>query len=281
MKKVTKYVVAGLCGAALVAGCLVVTGCGSTSSNTNSSEQKAEETSSDATADTAANYTLVSDGKLTIGVSPDYPPFENLEDGEYVGYDIALGKAVAEKLGLEATYSTIQFDGIIPAIVSGGQVDCGISGFSVTPKREKQVDFTDAYYTDDQSICANKDGKVASEEDLNKEGVVIAVQTGTTGEDYAKENYPKATVKGFGNSTDAFAALQAGKADAVMTNKCVVESMLESYTDAQIIKSVATGEEYAIAVSKDNPELTAAMNKAIEELQSDGTIDKLQAEYLG
>lgn len=275
MKKITKYIVTGICGAALVAGCLVVAGCGG------SSNSQSGDSSSTQSSEAAANYTLVEDGKLIIGTSPDYPPFENLEDGEYVGFDIALGKAVAEKLGLEASFTTIQFDGIIPAIVSGGQVDVGISGFSVDPEREKQVDFTDAYYTDDQSICAMKDSKIQSEEDLNKEGVVIAVQTGTTGEDYAKENYPKATVKGFGNSTDAFAAMQSGKADAVMTNKAVVESMLTSYTDAQVIKSIATGEEYAIAVSKDNPELTKAINEAIEEMQSNGEIETMEADYLG
>lgn len=275
MKKITKYIVTGICGAALVAGCLVVAGCGG------SSNSQSGDSSSTPSSEAAANYTLVEDGKLIIGTSPDYPPFENLEDGEYVGFDIALGKAVAEKLGLEASFTTIQFDGIIPAIVSGGQVDVGISGFSVDPEREKQVDFTDAYYTDDQSICAMKDSKIQSEEDLNKEGVVIAVQTGTTGEDYAKENYPKATVKGFGNSTDAFAAMQSGKADAVMTNKAVVESMLTSYTDAQVIKSIATGEEYAIAVSKDNPELTKAINEAIEEMQSNGEIETMEADYLG
>ncbi len=271
MKKLAKYLVAGACGVALIAGCLAVAGCGSSSSEESDSQESATE----------ASYTLVTDGKLTIGTSPDYPPFENLEDGEYVGFDIALGKAVAEKLGLEAEFTTIQFDGIIPAIVSGGQVDVGISGFSVDPEREKQVDFTDSYYTDDQSICAMKDSKIQSEDDLNKAGVVIAVQTGTTGEDYAKENYPKATVKGFGNSTDAFAAMQAGKADAVMTNKAVVEKMLTSYTDAQIIKSIATGEEYAIAVSKDNPDLTSAINAALDEMKSNGEIETMEADYLG
>lgn len=123
-------------------------------------------------------------------------------------------------------------------------------------------------------------GKITSDKALNKSGIVIAAQSGTTGEDYAKENYPKATVKGYGNSTDAFAAMQAGKADAVITNKAVVESMLEAYSDAKVLKSVATGEDYAIAVSKDNPELTAAINSALAELKSDGTLDKLQNEYL-
>ena len=269
MKKFAKALIAGACGVALVAGCLGIVGCGGNDANSGN------DTKSD-----AANYTLVNEGKLTFGTSPDYPPFENLVKGEYVGYDIALGQAVAEKLGLEAEYQTIQFDGILPAVQSGGQIDAGIAGISVDPKRAKQADFSDSYYTDDQAICANKDGKVKDEKSLNKSGVVIAVQTGTTGESYAKENYPKATVKGFGNSTDAFAALQAGKADAVMTNKAVVERMLKSYEDAQVIKAVATGEEYSIAVSKDNPELLAAINKALEELKADGTIDKLQNEYL-
>lgn len=267
MKKFTKYIMAGVCTVALAAGCLAVAGCGGSNSQ------------SQGNSSTEAKYTLIKDGTLTIGTSPDFPPFENLEKGEMVGFDIALGDAIADKLGLQAEDVSLQFDTIIPSLVSGGKCDVGISGLSVDPDREKQVDFTDSYYTDDQAIAV-MGGKITSDKALNKSGIVIAAQSGTTGEDYAKENYPKATVKGYGNSTDAFAAMQAGKADAVITNKAVVESMLEAYSDAKVLKSVATGEDYAIAVSKDNPELTAAINNALAELKSDGTLDKLQNEYL-
>lgn len=270
MKRIAKYLIAGACGVALVAGCLGLAGCGGSSNSTSSDSNKA-----------AADYTLVKDGTLTIGTSPDFPPFENLEDGKPVGFDIALGEAIAQNLGLEFETATIQFDGIIPALVAGGQCDVGLSGLSVDPEREKQVDFTESYYIDDQAIAVLKDGKIASDKDLNAKDIVIAVQTGTTGEDFAKENYSKATVKGYGNSTDAFAAMEAGKADAVITNKAVVESSLSAYADAEVLKTFATGEEYAIAVSKDNPKLTEAINGAIEALKADGTIDKLQAEYLG
>ena len=85
----------------------------------------------------AASYTLVKEGTLTVGTSPDYPPFENLDNGEYVGFDIDLAKAVADELGLECEFKTLQFDGIIPAVASGGQCDVGVSGFSVDPKRAK------------------------------------------------------------------------------------------------------------------------------------------------
>lgn len=280
-KNLVRYVLAAVAVFVLAIGCLGVAGCGSSASDGQSDAAGEAES---ATADQAA-YTLLTDGVLTVATSPDYPPFENLVDGEIVGYDIALIGAVADKLGLDLELVSIQFDGIIPAVVAGGQCDVGISGFSYDPERAEQVDFTDSYYIDDQAIAVMDDSGIASnnvDDMLNDPDVTIAVQTGTTGEDFAKENYPDATIKGYGNSTDAFAAMQAGKADAVITNKAVVESMLkEAYTDASVVKAVATGEEYGIVVNKDNAALTEAINAALAELEADGTVDEIAAEYLG
>ena len=228
---------------------------------------------------------LVKEGKLLIATSPDFPPFENLENGEMVGLDIEIGKAVAEKLGLEPEFVSLQFDSILTAVAAGTQADVGISGLTVDPERAKTVDFSDSYYVDDLSVAAMKNNADITadnaDEALNKEGVVIAVQSGSSGETYVKENYPKATVQPYGNSTDAFAALQSGQANAVCTNKAVVERMLaNAYTDAQVVKSIATGEEYAVAIAQENKALTAAINKALEELQADGTIDALVAKYM-
>ena len=232
-----------------------------------------------------ASYTLVSEGKLTIATSPDYPPFENLEGDEAVGLDIDIAQAIADELGLELEVKSLQFDGILTAIAAGGQADIGISGITVDPDRAKQVDFTETYYIDDQAIAAMKGGTVNKDnaaEELNKEGVVIAVQSGTSGEAYCQENFPNATVQPYGNSTDAFAAMRAGQADYVCTNYAVVSKMLaDAYQDAEIVLPVATGEEYAIAVSKDNPALLEAVNAAIEKLKADGTIDDLTNKWLG
>ena len=116
---------------------------------------------------------------------------------------------------------------------------------------------------------------------LNAETCTIAVQSGTTGESYVQENYPKAKVQAYGNSTDAFAAMQSGQANAVCTNKAVVEKMIsDAYKDAQVVKAIATGEEYAIVISKDNAALTTAVNGALAELTADGTIEKLVQQYL-
>lgn len=275
--KAKKYIV--LAALAVMVAALALVGC--TSSSPSSAESSSAESSSAAATE---DMTLLTEGKLTVATSPDYPPFENMVDGEYVGLDMALIEAVAQEMGLEVEYKTLQFDGIIPAIAAGGQADVGISGFSVDPERAKEIDFTDSYYIDDQAIAVMNDSTITEDnagEELNKDGVIIAVQSGTTGEAYVQENYPNAKVQAYGNSTDAFAAMQSGQANAVCTNKAVVDAMLaDAYKDAKVVKAIATGEEYAIVVSKDNPALTAAINEALATLQANGTIDDLIAQYM-
>ena len=273
-----------LVAAGALAAALALVGCASGNSGSGSASGS-DSARASGSASASTEMKLVKEGKLLIATSPDFPPFENLENGEMVGLDIEIGKAVAEKLGLEPEFVSLQFDSILTAVAAGTQADVGISGLTVDPERAKTVDFSDSYYVDDLSVAVMKNNADITadnaDEALNKEGVVIAVQSGTSGETYVKENYPKATVQPYGNSTDAFAALQSGQANAVCTNKAVVERMLaNAYTDAQVVKSIATGEEYAVAVAQENKALTAAINKALEELQADGTIDALVAKYM-
>ena len=276
--KAKKYIV--LAALAVMVAALALVGCSSGSSSASASASAEASASSAASGD----MTLVTDGKLTIATSPDYPPFENLVDGEYVGLDIDIAKAIAAELGLEPEFKTLQFDAIIPAIAAGGQADMGISGFSVDPERAKEIDFSAPYYIDDQAIAVMKGGTITADnadKELNSKDVKIAVQSGTTGEAYVQENYPEATVQPYGNSTDAFAAMQSGQANAVCTNKAVVDSMLaDAYKDAEVVKSIATGEEYAIVVSQDNKALTDAVNAALTKLQGDGTINQLVEQHM-
>ena len=288
MKKTSKLIVLAAVGIMIAAlgifGCSSGSSSASASASASGSSASASAASASASASSAAatEIQLLQEGKLVIGTSPDYPPFENLENGEFVGLDMEIAKALGEKLGLEVEFKSLQFDAIIPAVAAGGQVDIGISGFTVDPDRAKEIDFSSTYYIDDQAIAAMKGGAITAEnadEALAK--ATIAVQSGTSGEAYIQENFPEATVQPYGNSTDAFAAMQAGQADAVCTNAAVVQKMLaDAYQDAQIVKSIATGEEYAIVISKDNPALTKAVNEALAELQADGTIDRLVQQYL-
>lgn len=279
--KMKKFGAVLACG--VLAASLGLVGCSGSTTGSSSAASSAASSASSSAADEATEVALLNDGKLTVITSPDYPPFENIENGELVGFEVDLGKAVAEEMGLEYNPVQMQFDTIIPAISAGGQGDVGFSGFSVDPDRAKEIDFTTSYYIDDQAVAVMKDSGITKDNaatDLNAEGVIIAVQTGTTGETYAQENFPNATIQGYGNSTDCFAAMQSGQATAVCTNLAVVNRMIETaYTDAEVVVEVATGEEYAAVVSQDNPALTKAINQAIQTLDANGTIKELQDKW--
>ena len=224
---------------------------------------------------------LVKDGTLTVLTNPEYEPFEYIEGDQIVGYDMDLAKLVADKLGLKLEIVNMDFDSLIPAVTSGNKGDIIFAGMSVTPERQKQVSFTEFYYVDNMSIAMPK-GAAFDKAALNNADQIIAVQRGTTGEDWAKENFPNAQISEFAGVADCFAAVQAGKANAVCTNTAVANQYISAtYTDFENKLTEATDEAYAAAVAQGNKALLDDVNKAIAELQKEGKLAELEAKWLG
>lgn len=258
------------------AGALALTGCGNSGAPADSA----------GSADASGSDTmqLVTDGTLTIGTSAEYEPFEYMDDGEYKGFDLELAQAIADDLGLELKIENVDFDTIVPGVASGTKYDMGIAAITATPEREKEVGFTDSYYMDDQAIVTMADNTEITGDNyadaLNVEGVKIAVQSGSTAEAFAKENFPNAELVPFKNATDCFAAVQSSQANALVTNRSVAAQLVAtSFSNEQVIKQISTGEEYAIAVNKDNTALLDALNDSIDKLTEDGTVDELMIKY--
>ena len=232
---------------------------------------------------------IVKRGKLNVGVKSDVPGF-GMQDlsGDYKGMEIDLAHKIAEAMGLKAddvncVAVTAKTRG---QLVDSGDIDMVIATFTITPDRLKTWNFSTPYYVDNQAVAVLNTNTALTEENaaeaLNSADITIAVQSGSTGADFAGENFPNAEIVTFPNFTDAFAAVQAGQADAVCGNLAVVDQMLSgAYTDQHTILTSATGEEYAIAVSKDNPELLDAINEAIATLDENGTLDELIAANMG
>ncbi len=241
--------------------------------------------SSSASADSSAQETteavLVNDGKLTVAASLDFPPFENLEGEEAVGFEVDLMKALAEQMGLEAEYlPSTKFDTIIPLISAGGKADVGVSGFTVTEDRKKEIDFTDVLIDSNQGVVVMPGSGFTNVDDLA--GKTIATQSGTTGYDWAVENIPDANVVPYDEMTAVFAALQGSQADAIVADLPVVQYYVKTaYTDMEIMAEIPTGEQYAIVVSKDNPGLTAQLNEALAALKANGTYDEIYNKWFG
>lgn len=232
----------------------------------------------------SSTYTLVEHGKLTVASDLATPPFEYVNDsGEDQGFTYELMGMIADELGLELNYLPAQkFDGIIPMVKQGVKTDVGACNITITDERKEEVDFTDPYIDSNQGVAVAKNTGYDTVDSLNAPGVKIAVQSGTTSEEWAIENLPQATTVNFDDWTAAFTAVMSGQCQAVVCDLPVEQWMVSnSFTGMEIIKEVPTGEQFGIAVSKDNPGLTQAINDALTKIKSSGAYDKLYEKWFG
>lgn len=254
-----------------------------------SSSNGSSSTPSSASADTStsanSSLNLVTEGKLTSVSDMANPPFSYYDTGskEPKGFEVDLMAAVAEEMGLESVWLTgTKFDTIIPLIKQGGKADVAITGMTITDERKKEIDFTDSYLDSNQAIVVSKTATVTTKDELDVAGKQICAQYGTTGGDWAQENLTKATYVPLDDFVQCFTGVSTGLYDAAVCDLPVSENMItNSYTDLQISQQIATGEQYGIAVSKDNPNLTKALNEALAAIKDDGTLDNLEITWFG
>jgi polar amino acid transport system substrate-binding protein len=223
---------------------------------------------------TAAPVTTVKEGILSVGSCLDYPPFESVEGGDEVGFDVDLSEEIATRLGLTVEWVRADFDTIFTAVASD-QFDMVAAASTITDEREEVVDFSDPYYNSRQSLVVNptKTPDIKTEADLG-EGHIVGVQKGTTGAAYAKENLVPQGVelKTFQAAPDAFRDLEAGNIAAVVNDE---PSSAEIIKDLKglvlVVANIDTDEHYGFAFSPNNPELRDAANGALAEIIADGT----------
>lgn len=211
-------------------------------------------------------------GEITMATSPDYPPFEFIDDkGNVAGLDIDLANAIAKEMGVKLTIQQMGFDGIITA-VKAGQVNMGVSGFTVTEERKKSIDFTDPYFTGGQVIVALKESNFKGPEDLN--GKVVGAQIGTTGEK-AANGIKGAQVKTFDDFLMAIQELKNKNIAAVVGDMSVAKNLVASDSKLVIVGKPINEEQTAIIVQKGHPELVKALNDAIAKVKASGEYDKI------
>ena len=219
----------------------------------------------------------------TITVASDiaYRPFEYVENGEPVGFDIDLMREVGRRAGFTPEFQNVTFDGIVPGL-GNNLYDAAISAMTITPEREESIDFSDPYFNADQSLLVPADSDILSVDDLA--GTVVGVQLGTTGASTAEE-YQAAgqvgEVRTFDTIEDAFAALENGQVDAVINDLPVSQDRAnQSDGRLEIVETIPTGEQYGIAFPTDS-ELVEPTNQALEQIKRDGTYAEIYEKWIG
>ena len=249
--------------AALAALSLVVAACGGSDSNTSEGGLK-----------------LVKDGSLTVCSDAPYEPFEfQAEDGTWTGFDMDIMRKIAEANNLELEVSVQPFDGIWLA-PAAGKCDVVASSMTITEERSQAADFTDSYFDAFQSLLVSKANEMTYTTLESLAGKTIAVQTGTTGESFAKENATSSTIQSFDEASAMFLALESGQVDGVLQDYLINKERADKQgTSVVSIKFEDTPEQYGFAVETGNTALLEILNKGITDLKADGTYKTIYDKY--
>ena len=215
-----------------------------------------------------------------VGTSAGFPPFEYIQDGEVVGFDIDLMRAIGESQGFDIEITDISFDSLIPGL-QAGTIDIVAAGMTITEQRAQVVDFTDPYYSANQAVLV-REGSGHNVTVLFGDNR-LAVQTGTTGDLWVEENLQDTGIL-TGNVThfDTFVLavqdlinenVQAVVLDTPVAQRYAADNPVE------MIAELVTGEEYGLAVARGNTELLDKLNAGLQDVIESGVMDELLAKH--
>lgn len=219
-------------------------------------------------------------GKLVVGMSADYAPYEFHyidENGKDVigGFDVDIANEIANKIGVNLVIQEMDFDALVSALPSG-KVDLVISGMNPTEERAKVVDFSEVYYNSKHGILVRAEDADKYQTFADLEGAKVGVQLGSTQEKIAKTEIPNVNLQQLSNINNLILELKAGKVDAIVMEKPVAEMAVKSNPELAVGKPIyeeQTGGN-AVGIAKNNPQLLAKVNEVITELNESGKMDE-------
>ncbi|MGH6921936.1 MAG: ABC transporter substrate-binding protein [Geminicoccaceae bacterium] len=224
--------------------------------------------------------------KVKIGTEGAYPPFNSIDtNGELVGFDVDIAKALCDAANFECEFVVQDWDGIIPGLIAK-KYDAIVASMSITEQRKEVVDFTDKYYNTPAKLAAAKGAGF----DISPEGLagkVIGVQRATTHENFARAKFPESEVRAYATQDEANADLVSGRLDLIMADSVALldgflntdagegfEFVGPDYNDPEF-----HGEGVGIAIRKGEDDLRAAFNEAIDKIRADGTYQAINEKY--
>lgn len=235
---------------------------------------------------------LMDEGTLKVLTALDYPPFAAGSAEEPWGYDIAVAQEIADRLDLSLEFVSVPRTDIISTLACetssatdeveqvDPQGDIALAALAITAQRDDKVDFSSWYYVGNQAVVA-LDGAYQSTTEFDGAKTRIAVVKGSTCLDTARSLTGEKLVVEYSSARKCLEALQAKEVQAVVLDLPVATYLLESeFTGMRIIERIMTGEAYGIALPAQSGHLKDAINDVLQEMEEDGTLDRLEDEYM-
>ena len=216
--------------------------------------------------------------KLYIGTNAEFIPFEYREGDNIVGFDVDLINEIAKIIGKDIEFVDMAFDGLLPAL-QAKKIDVIIAGMTATEERKQFVNFSEPYYESKQTILVH-----SNNEDIygfkSLQGKNVGVVLGYTG-DLIVSEMSNVNVQRYGATSEAVIALKSQKVDAVVLDSEPAKQYFDQNNDLKLVISLdeVSSEEYAIAMRKEDTELLAQVNEALQTIKDNGTYDALISKH--
>ena len=217
------------------------------------------------------------DNKIIMVTNAEFPPYEYKDKSDFKGIDIEIANLIAEKMGKELEILDGAFDSIIPAIVNN-KADIALAALTVTEDRKENVNFSDSYFETSQNILVRYGSGISKISDL--EGKKIGVQTGNIADINCTEEFGEENIVRFNKHVDAVEALKNKKIDAIVLDHEPAKFFASENDEIVLLNNVCKGEEYAVAINKNNQELLDEINNILAEIKESGELDEIIKKYI-
>ncbi|MBM7544433.1 putative glutamine transport system substrate-binding protein [Weissella beninensis] len=246
----------------MIVSTLVLTACGQTKSSSSQNQLT----------------TIKNTHQMVWGVKADTKLFGlmNIKTSKIEGFDVDMAKEITKRIDPKAKPVFVQVTSQtrIP-LLKNGNIQAIIATMTITKEREKIVDFSKSYFNAGQSLLVMKGSKIKNTKDLNKKGTVVLGTVGSNSVLNIKKVAPKAKVLQLQDYAQALTALKSGQGDALTTDNGILYGMSEQNPQTRVVGGTFTKEPYGVAIDKGQTDLKNSINKAIDEIQQDGTYRKL------
>lgn len=220
----------------------------------------------------------IAENILVVGTNSEYAPFSFMENGTVTGFDIDLVNEIAHRLGKTVDWHDMPFDGLIPAMQTGS-IQVIASGITPTPERAERILFTKPYLVGDPLLIVSLASQpLTTIEQLT--GKQVAVNEGFTADYYMAKIQGPILVR-FASPIESFMALDSKRVDALVSAQNNVKPFIQHYGAQKfsVAPIAGTTDQYALAISKKYPELLEPIQKALDDMQADGTIESLKKKW--
>ncbi len=219
-------------------------------------------------------------GEVVIGVKFDVPPFGflNPQTEEVEGFDVDMGKAIAEELGVEPRFVEAITDNRIP-FIKNGTVDIILSTMTITTDRDAEIDFSEPYFIAQGRVLVPGDSDITGVQDLA--GKTVCTALGSTYEENLKENAPEAELRLVDTYSECLELIQNGSVDAVSTDDVILTGMIIQDDSLKLVGEGYTTEPYGAGIADGDTEFGEFISGVIADVKSDGRWEQFFQDWIG